>query len=347
MDQTDQSQVLENDNRLERRKKVELGPVNEDETTTKDKAQNGGCVSENGPEKNNLRSKNKAKFNNYIAALRPWSFSASLIPVMLGTVLCWKEIGKFSFILSILGGLVVIFVHAAGNLVNTYYDFLRGMDNKSSDDKTLVDHILTPEEVVHAGVGSYILGCLSFMVLLFLTEARLEHLALLFFSGLSGSFFYTGSVGLKYYGLGDIVIIFAFGPVSVLFAYTAQCGHFSWYPLLCAVPLVLNTEAILHSNNTRDMDSDKKAGAITLALILGRKLSYLLYFILVFTPYIISFVLAIKFSNSFGLPLLTLSMALRLEKDFRRGNLAKLPRDTAKLNLLYGFLYVLGFLLGR
>lgn len=38
-------------------------------------------------------------------------------------------------------------VHCAGNVVNTYYDYVKGIDNRKSDDRTLVDHILTLDEV--------------------------------------------------------------------------------------------------------------------------------------------------------------------------------------------------------
>ena len=41
----------------------------------------------------------------------------------------------------------VLSVHCAGNVVNTYFDFIKGIDNRKSDDRTLVDHILTKDEV--------------------------------------------------------------------------------------------------------------------------------------------------------------------------------------------------------
>ena len=41
----------------------------------------------------------------------------------------------------------IITVHCAGNVVNTYFDYVKGIDNRKSDDRTLVDHILTKDEV--------------------------------------------------------------------------------------------------------------------------------------------------------------------------------------------------------
>ena len=141
------------------------------------------------------------------------------------------------------------------------------------------------------------------------------------------------------------MIFITFGPVSVLYAYIVQCRHLSFVPLVYAIPLVMNTEAILHSNNTRDIQSDKKANVLTLAILLGFKLSYLLYLILIFVPYLIMLVLAARQSAWFLLPVLTIKVALSLEKDFRFKNLALIAQNTAKLNLLFGLLYILAIIL--
>lgn len=281
------------------------------------------------------------KMSAYLLALRPWSFSASCTPVVLGAVLCWKTTGHFSVTLLLLSVIAVLGVHAAGNLVNTYYDYMKGVDSKVSDDRTLVDHLLTPKEVVNLGVVFYGLASFALVFLVGLSPAKMEHLSFLFFGGLSGSFLYTGGVGLKYYGVGDIVIVITFGPLAVLFSYLIQCGSVAWFPLFYAVPVALSTEAILHSNNTRDMEADKKAGAVTLAIILGHQLSYVLYCFLLLTPYVICTVLSVNLSVRFLIPLITLTMAFKLERNFREGKLSRLPKQTAKLNLFFGLLYTL------
>ncbi|XP_061538569.1 ubiA prenyltransferase domain-containing protein 1 isoform X2 [Phycodurus eques] len=195
----------------------------------------------------------------YVLALRPWSFSASLTPVALGSALAYKLEGSVDLVVLLVCAVAVLVVHGAGNLVNTYYDFSKGIDHKKSDDRTLVDEILAPQDVVMFGALLYSLGCLCATLLFFLSTLRLEHLALIYFGGLSSSFLYTGGIGLKYVALGDVVILITFGPLAVMFAHAVQVGYLSVLPLVYAVPLALNTEAILHSNNTRDMDSDKQA----------------------------------------------------------------------------------------
>ncbi|XP_069466038.1 ubiA prenyltransferase domain-containing protein 1 [Ambystoma mexicanum] len=287
----------------------------------------------------------RQKCASYVLALRPWSFSASLIPVALGSVLAYRSQGRLDILLLLVCAVAVLAVHGAGNLVNTYYDFSKGIDHKKSDDRTLVDQILEPQDVVRFGVCLYTLGCFCAAFIYILSTLKLEHLALIYFGGLSGSFLYTGGIGFKYVALGDLIILITFGPLAVMFAYAVQVGYLSTVPLLYAVPLALSTEAILHSNNTRDMESDRQAGIVTLAILIGPTLSYVLYNTLLFLPYLIYCVLATRYTISMALPLLTIPIAFSLERQFRSRSFTKIPQRTAKLNLLLGLFYVFAIIL--
>lgn len=282
---------------------------------------------------------------NYIAALRPWSFSASLTPILLGTALGYRKSGEVNYLVLLFTAVAILSVHAAGNLVNTYYDFLKGIDSKKSDDRTLVDNRLTPQEVAFFGASLYGVGCIALLILGWIAKARIEHMALLYFGGLSSSFLYTGGIGLKYHAFGDVVILLSFGPLAVMFSYICQTGLLELTPFWYAIPLALNTEAILHSNNARDMDSDKAANVTTIAIMLGATASYVLYCLLLFIPYIMLTILGCNFSMAFLLPFLSLTVAFKLEKEFRRGELDGIPQKTAKLNLIFGGLYVISCLL--
>lgn len=282
------------------------------------------------------------KFSSYVLALRPWSLSASLMPTLLGSTIAYKypENTNFNYITLLLTLFTVVCVHGAGNLVNTYFDFVKGIDNRKSDDRTLVDHILTKDEVVTLGALLYFAGCVGFLLLAILSPAKMEHLALVYFGGLSSSFLYTGGIGFKYIALGDVLIIIIFGPISVLFAFMAQTGRVDWATIYYAIPLALNTEAILHSNNTRDSESDKKSGIVTLSILIGHTASHILYAFLLFTPYIMFTVASLKYSKWFALPLITLPKAFKIEKQFRSSDFHSVPKKTAKLNLYFGILYI-------
>ncbi|XP_041982235.1 ubiA prenyltransferase domain-containing protein 1 homolog [Aricia agestis] len=284
------------------------------------------------------------KVRTYVLALRPWSLSGSLLPTLLGAALAYRLPGEseFSWATLMVTLFTVIPVHCAGNVVNTYFDFVKGIDNRKSDDRTLVDHILSIDEVVSLGALLYMAGCAFFVMLVILSPARMEHLALVYFGGLSSSFLYTGGIGLKYIALGDIIVLVIFGPVSVVFSFLAQTGRVDWPIIYYAVPLALNTEAILHSNNTRDLEADSKAEIVTLAILIGETASYLLFAFLLFTPYIMFVVASVRCSFWFLLPMLTLPRAFEIERRFRRPETMQyVPRQTARLNFYFGMLYMI------
>ncbi|XP_074655032.1 ubiA prenyltransferase domain-containing protein 1-like [Tubulanus polymorphus] len=287
----------------------------------------------------------KNKLSEYVIALRPWSFSASLTPVSLGSALAYKLTGEFSVLIFIVSCVTTLSVHAAGNLVNTYCDYKRGVDSKKSDDRTLIDHILNPNDVATLGGIFYFVGLVGCFITVCLSSSSVEHLALVFFGGLSSSFLYTGGPALKYHALGDIVIFLTFGPITVLFAFLTQTGRLGVLPMVYAIPLAMNTEAILHSNNTRDMNSDQTANIVTLPILLGRTGSYVIFVALLFVPYVIFAVLSANFTAWFLLPVLTIPMAFDCERKFRAGFLKEMPQQIAKINLIFGLLYVLAILI--
>lgn len=313
--------------------------------TLPDNTQDKALLSNGSP---SLRPQNRPKsglmkLSSYVLALRPWSLSASLMPTLLGSTIAYKYPGTtdFNYVTLLLTVFTVVSVHGAGNVVNTYFDYVKGIDNRKSDDRILVDHILTKDEVVSLGALLYFAGCVGFILLAALSPAKMEHLALVYFGGLSSSFLYTGGIGFKYIALGDVLILILFGPISVLFAFMSQTGRVEWATIYYAIPLALNTEAILHSNNTRDSESDKKVGIVTLAIIIGHTASHVLYAFLLFTPYIMFMVASFKYSKWFMLPLVTLPGAFKIEKQFRSNDIHSVPKKTAKLNLFFGILYVL------
>lgn len=113
--------------------------------TTPTKLTNGSSMASQKQEPNSAAL---MKIKTYLLALRPWSLSASLVPTILGSAIAYRTPGDFNFVTFVLTIFTVITVHGAGNVVNTYFDFVKGIDNRKSDDRTLVDHILTKDEVL-------------------------------------------------------------------------------------------------------------------------------------------------------------------------------------------------------
>lgn len=119
-----------------------------------------------------------------------------------------------------------------------------------------------------------------------------------------------------------------------------QGGALSWIPLIYAIPLALNTEAILHSNNTRDVDVDREAGIVTLAILVGRTGSYAIFVLLLFVPYVAFVVMTAHVSRWFVLTLFTGLYTFGIERQFRRGDLVNMPQRVAQLNFMLAAAYV-------
>lgn len=56
----------------------------------------------------------------YLLAVRPWSFTASMMPVLLGSALAYPTVRTISVIVVFLTCISALCVHAAANLFNTY-----------------------------------------------------------------------------------------------------------------------------------------------------------------------------------------------------------------------------------
>lgn len=271
--------------------------------------------------------------------LRAYSWPASVVPVIVGSVLASRT-GFFSWPDLALTMIAAVCVHSGANLANTYYDFRNGVDRPElSDDRTLVDGLLPPRAVITLslalfGTGAVIGAFLSWK----------NRLPLLPAAGAAGFFlawFYTaGAVRFKYRALGDIVIFLAFGPLIVAGTELIQTGKVSGAALLASAPVGLLIAAIVHANNMRDISSDREAGVRTLAGALGPERSKTLYRAMLFSPYALTLLCGGVWPPAFAL--VSLPLALKLDKMAARSRFSDLVRETAKFVTVFGLLFSAG-----
>ena len=286
----------------------------------------------------------------WFVASRPWSFPASLVPMLVGAMLAYAK-GSFDaplLLLTLAGGLLF---HIGANLFNTHYDFRRGVDTaKDADDRTLVDGVLRPWQVTAAAAACFALGAGAGAALAAISGWPI---ALLGAIGVFLAFFYTaGPFGYKYRALGDLGIFLSFGPLLVLGAYLVQRHDFAFTPLLFSLPVGLFIDAILHANNMRDTEADARAGAHTLAHSLGPRGSRWALYAMLFLPYVFTLAFAGWFSPWTLLPVLTAPLAFQLAMQVQAGpalgEAARLlPQRVAQLSTLYGLLLAFGVAMSR
>jgi len=193
----------------------------------------------------------------------------------------------------------------------------------------------------------------------------IEHGIMIFILGLAGIFFAVGytmpGISLKHSGLGDLAILFSFGLLPTFGSYWVQTGSFGWGPVLWSLPIALHTIGILHANNWRDIDSDTGRKCLTFAALLGPQWSARYYLFLLLSPFLmvvlytgISFAVPAwpnqpiwTFLTFFSLPMAVHLAKSNLKKDEKNPErLNQLDVRTAKLQLCFGLLLVVSFLIG-
>jgi len=217
----------------------------------------------------------------YWQAVRPFSFTVTVFPVLLGAFLAptlsWPLLA-----LTLLGALLV---HAGVNVLSDFFDYRRGVDTWTTlgSSRVLPDRLMTPRAHLLLGV---VLLLLAVGVGLALTALRGVAVLSLALAGLFLGLFYTAPpLGLKYRALGDLAVFLAFSPLMALGAYYVQAQGVAWPPVILALPLGFLTVAILHGNNYRDIGDDRQAGFTTVAGLLGPRGSGYYYLALMAAAY--------------------------------------------------------------
>lgn len=283
----------------------------------------------------------------YFLATRPWSFTATIIPILITTIVTKTSFYSFNFFGSLFMGL---FIHTGANLTNTYYDYINKVDTKSHNhDSTLVDKKLPANNLLIVSFLSYTLGILTIIPYIqsawasSLPQESFYPLLFIFGLGLFLAFFYTANpIGLKYRAMGDIAIFLCFGPLIMQCTSLILTHKLNKLLYLFSIPIGLLAEIILHLNNSRDIKSDSASGALTLANLLGFRGSYVYFLGLLCCIYLCSLYLAYYYYAGIILTWLSLPMAFSLSKQFQQNQMTNIVEFSAQLHLIYGLLMFIG-----
>lgn len=283
-------------------------------------------------------------------AVRPWSFPASAMPVIVtAAFLFWKGY-EVSWGFAIWALLNIIVFHAAGNKWSDYFDFKKKVD---ADDtfgaKTLTTGMFEPKEIYRLSVALTVVAVAGGLALMALTGLPLLWIGL---GGLICTLLYPM---LKYNALGDLVILLAYAFLPTLGTSFVAAGGIVPSVLIVALPLGLITDGILHSNNTRDMKTDSRAGIRTMAMSLGVKSSAVLYGFEMIFPFIWVGVCSICGFMPLAtiIIFMTLPVAIGCAKTMMNSveggvhMIADLDVRTANLQLMFSLLLTVSFVIAR
>ena len=205
----------------------------------------------------------------WVQASRPFSFTAAVVPAVVGSLLYADD--HFSLWKALLAVLGSVFFQAGTNLVNDYYDDRKGADGPDSLGMAgfIQRGILTPKQVLIAGLLAFGLGGAIGIALCVFVSWQLFYIGLA--SALAG-FLYTGwPVHLAYIGLGEVTVFFFKGPIIVMGAAYVQIERWTWEAFVASLPIAFLVTAILQANNIRDIELDRQHHKRTVATVIGRE----------------------------------------------------------------------------
>jgi 1,4-dihydroxy-2-naphthoate octaprenyltransferase len=296
-----------------------------------------------------MQENGSSKIRLWLLAIRPKTLPAAVGPIAVGSAVAVAD-GKFSLLPAFCCLLGALLLQIGVNLANDYFDFKNNIDSKERLGPVRVTQsgLISPSEVKRGMVVCLLLAAMVFLYLAMvggwpiLLIGAASVLAALAYSG--------GPYPLASHGLGELFVFIFFGLVAVGGTYLVQAGQLTWLVLLAAVPPGLLITAIMVVNNLRDIDTDRKAGKKTLAVILGRSRTIAEYKLLLVLSYLVplAMVSAGIATIMILLPLLTLPLAWLSTKriSYEKGtSLNDLLAVTAKLSLVYSLLFAVGLAL--
>ncbi len=220
-------------------------------------------------------------------AARPRTLPAAIAPVLVGTAAAAQVSGDIrvgAFIAALLGS---IFIQIGTNLANDYSDARRGADtaDRLGPVRVTSSGLVAPRRVLVATWVAFAVAVAAGIYLA--TVAGFVILIVGVVSILAGVLYTGGPRPYGYEGLGELFVFLFFGLVAVNGSYYVQLERLDWLPFGLSLAVGFLATAILVVNNVRDLDTDRRAGKLTLAVRLGRSRTRNLYALLIAAPFVV------------------------------------------------------------
>jgi 1,4-dihydroxy-2-naphthoate polyprenyltransferase len=281
---------------------------------------------------------------------RPHTLTAAFVPVLLGTVLALQYTDiQFSLFLAML--VASLFIQAATNMFNEYYDYKRGLDTEHSVGigGAIVRNGVKPSTVMNIAFSFY---GIALLLGFYIVANSTWWLAVIGILCMAAGYFYTGGpMPIAYTPLGEIVAGLFMGLIIILISFYIQTETITAESILVSVPVSILVGLILLANNIRDLDGDKENGRKTVAILLGKKGAIVLLGGMFFVTYawVAGLVLIGDMSPWIFVSYLSIPKAVKATKGFigKSQPIEMMPamKATAQTNTIFGFLLSFGLLI--
>lgn len=224
----------------------------------------------------------------WLMAARPRTLPAAIAPVFVGTAAAVEWFGSLprvgAFVAALLGS---VFIQIGTNLANDYSDAKRGADtvDRLGPVRVTSAGLVTPQRVL---VATWIAFAIAVACGIYLTAVAGIAILLIGILSIAAGVLYTGGPRpYGYAGLGEVFVFLFFGLVAVNGSYYVQVEQLDALPLGLSISLGFLATAILVVNNVRDIETDRRAGKMTMAVRVGRHNAVVLYRLLVLGAFLV------------------------------------------------------------
>jgi len=213
---------------------------------------------------------------DWLEELRAPFFTASIVPVLLGSAVVLYEGRGLDPLLMVLTLVGVVLLHAGTNIANDYYDHTERTDDVNvgyvrpftGGSRKIQEGRLEARAVHRAALALIAAGAVFGVVLFLLTRGPL--ILLFGVIGIFSGYMYSAPpLRLSSRGLGELTVGLNFGLLIVLGTYYVQTLALSWTALAVGIPMAFLITAVLHVNQFPDVKADGETGKATLVVRLG------------------------------------------------------------------------------
>jgi 1,4-dihydroxy-2-naphthoate polyprenyltransferase len=241
----------------------------------------------------------KASASDWIGAARLRTLPVALAPVALGTAAAFVYApGEAHWVRALLCLAVALCLQIGVNYANDYSDGIRGTDaHRIGPARLTASGAAKPRAVLTVALGFFVLAAVAGVAVVVLSG----HYWLLVIGAacVAAAWFYTGGKHpYGYYGLGEVFVFVFFGLIATAGTTYVQVGAVNIESWLAGAAAGFLACAVLMVNNLRDLEQDALARKRTLAVLLGAKISRILFGAFVAIPFLILIFFAIFYLNA-------------------------------------------------
>jgi len=223
--------------------------------------------------------------DHWIAAARPKTLPLAVTPVLAGLVLAVAETGGLAALIAVVTLVAAVAIQIGTNLHNDAADFERGNDTaqRLGPPRATAQGWFTATEVKTAAHLAFALALCLGAVLVWRGGWPILLLGL---TALASGYAYTGGPRpIAYTPFGELFVLFFFGVAAVAGTYYLQTLSLSPAAFTVGLAMGLPSAAVLLLNNYRDLETDRRAGRLTLCHVLGYAGARLAYAFMLLAPY--------------------------------------------------------------